>query len=51
MKNSFGSLKLNKKTVAKLNDEQLNAVKGGNNGVKKADDPTSSYTCNHSTCS
>lgn len=30
MKKSFKFLNLNKKTIAKLNSEQLNTVKGGN---------------------
>jgi natural product precursor len=53
MKKPVSSLKLNKKTIAKLNDEQLKAVKGGKGASKTVivDDPTSSYTCNTSTCS
>lgn len=44
------ALQLNKKSIAKLNDKQLQAIKGGVK-VGDLDCPTSSYTCNTSTCS
>lgn len=47
MKSKFSKLALNKKTIAKLNDQQLSTIKGG-----KSDPPvdgdctTTSPTCN-----
>lgn len=43
MNKKFSTLQLNKKTIAKMNDAQLSAVKGGNNIVKQ--DETCNVTC------
>lgn len=48
----FSKLSFNKKTVAKLNEEQLSTVKGGNNSIKPDGDcSTTSTTKNCSTTS
>lgn len=48
MKKSFSPLKLDKKTIAKLNEDQLNTVKGGLASMKSFDSP--SLTENTSNC-
>jgi natural product precursor len=43
MKKQFSKLELNKKSIAKMNDAQLSAVKGGNNALKQ--DESCNVTC------
>lgn len=43
MEKNFSKLQLNKKTIAKLNDEQLTAIKGGNNVIRQ--DEECKITC------
>jgi len=47
-KRSFSPLKLDKKTIAKLNDEQLKTLKGGTRGVDGVSQPGT--TVNTSNC-
>jgi len=52
-KRSFSPLKLDKKTIAKLNDEQLKTLKGGTKEVESVSQPgTSARTsnCVHHSC-
>ncbi len=42
MKRKFNSLKMDKKTIAKLNEKQLNAVKGGKGSVDAPSQPGTS---------
>jgi len=44
--NKFSALQLNKKAIAKLNDSQLSAVKGGKGTQPVADCTGGGITCN-----
>jgi len=51
MKKSFNHLQLNKKTIAKLNEDQLSNVKGGNSNNLEMDTDCrdGGITCNGAT--
>lgn len=44
--NKFSALQLNKKAIARLNDNQLNSVKGGKGVPVSADCTNGGITCN-----
>lgn len=51
MKREFSPLRLDKKTIAKLNDDQLKAVKGGKrSNIDQPGTTTNTSNCTQNSC-